>query len=256
MALPRNRLVILPSQITAAAQVGALGMWVALETYLVVFTAPPPEVIVLFSLPVPLFLWRILDLTKTTVLEVDATGIRQTRGRRLVTGLSFQEVGSVEARFDAVLRTPFFNVPVPRISLFKVRDRSGKTRLMFVSGPRVSAQNVQFLYQAIAIRARGLGIPVSPYVELPPELQMPLDEERRAYSEWPSGSALVRFAVAWLAVISVPTLMVRLILPSGGLSAGLLFVVLLLAGVLLVFSPRTRRIREWAMKRLRISKGR
>jgi len=246
MGLPTNRLVIPTSRLRVAAQLFALAVWVALIVYIALFTAPPLVVIVLFSLPIPLFAWLALALRKMIVIEVDATGVRRIRGRRLLTNLPFQEVGSVETRYNPALRA----------SVLRVRDRKGKSRIVFVSSPLVGEQDIQFLHQAIATRARGLGIPVAPYVELPPELQPPLDTERVAHGTRTRPLALARFALAWLIIIGVPVPVVRVLFPAGGETAGAVYLLFVFAGMLLVFRSQTGRIGKWAAKIVGLSKNR
>ncbi len=246
MGLPTNRLVIPTSRLRVAAQLFALAVWVALVVYIALFTAPPFVVIVLFSLPVPLFVWLALALRKTIVIEIDATGVRRIRGRRLLTSLPFQEVGSVETRYNPALRA----------SVLRVRNRNGKNRMVFISSPLISEQDIQFLHQAIATRARGLGIPVAPYVELPPELQPPLDTERVAHGMRTRASTRARFALAWLAIIAVPVPVVRVLFPDGGEAAGAVYFFLVFAGMLLVFRSQAGRIGKWAAKMVGLSKNR
>ncbi len=202
-----------PSRPILAVVAGALGVWIAVDAYFVVLAAPAP-VIFFWSLSVPVFIWLVVVHGKTSVMEVDATGIRRVLGRR-----------------------------------------EGRVRLSFVSGIRASVDDVQFLHQAIARRARELGIPVSPYVELPPELQLPLDAVRTAHGRRTPARTLVRPLLRVLVVLLVPYLVVVTVLPPGDPLAGSLYIVLLLVGNVFVLSPRTARLRRSAVARLRRLRG-
>ena len=244
MDIPANRLIMAPSRLQVAVVVGALGFWTALDGYFVVVAAPA-IVIFFWSLPVPVFTWLVVVLRKTSVMEVDATGIRRVLGRRVVTRVSFRDIGAVETVHN----------PTLRLAVLRLRNRKGRVRLYFVSGTRASVDDIQFLHQAIARRARELGIPVSPYVELPPELQFPLDAVRTAHGRRPSARILVRPLPRVLVVLLVPYLVVVTVLPPGDPLAGFLYIVLLWVGIVFVLSPRTARLRRSAVARLRRLRG-
>ena len=244
MAIPANRLIMAPSRPILAVVAGALGVWIAVDAYFVVLAAPAP-VIFFWSLSVPVFIWLVVVLGKTSVMEVDATGIRRVLGRRVVTRVSFRDIGAVETVHN----------PTLRLAVLRLRNRKGRVRLSFVSGIRASVDDVQFLHQAIARRARELGIPVSPYVELPPELQLPLDAVRTAHGRRTPARTLVRPLLRVLVVLLVPYLVVVTVLPPGDPLAGSLYIVLLLIGNVFVLSPRTARLRRSAVARLRRLRG-
>lgn len=234
MALPANRLILPPSRGAVIVEAGALALWIGLAVYVVLSTGPPPAIIVVSSLPVLLFAWLVVALRRATILEVDANGIRRIFGKRLVTQLPFKDVGAVDTKND----------PALRLAVLRVRDRKGKLRFTFVSGARASPPDVQFLHQAIAQRARELGIPVSPYIELPPELQLPLDAVRTAHGQRPAARVYVRPVLRLVAVLLIPLVVVVVLFPGGGLPAEGTYVILLWLGIAFVISPRTVRLRR------------
>ena len=240
MDIPANRLIMAPSRPQVAVVIGALGLWTALDGYFVVVAAPA-IVIIFWSLPVPVFTWLVVVLRKTSVMEVDAMGIRRVLGRRVVTRVSFRDIGAVGIVYD----------PKLRLAVLRLRDRKGRVRLSFVSGARASVDDVQFLHQAVARRARELGIPVSPYLELPPELQLPLDAVRTAHGRRAPARTLVRPLLRVLVVLLVPLPVVVTVLPAGGPPAELLYSVLLWVGFVFVLSPRTARLRSSVVAWLR-----
>ena len=240
MAIPANRLILAPSRPQVAVVVGALGLWTAVDGYFVVLAAPA-IVIFFWSLPVPVFAWLVVVLRKTSVMEVDSTGIRRVVGRRVVARVSIRDIGAVETVHN----------PTLRLAVLRVRDRKGRVRLSLVSGTRASVDDVQFLHQAIARRARELGIPVSPYVEMPPELQLPLDAVRTAHGRRTPARTLVRPLVRVLVVLLVPLLVVATILPPGEPLAGFVYIVLLWVAFVFFLSPRTARLRRSLVARLR-----
>src|SRR5207249_3794953 len=120
-----------PSRLQVAVVVGALGFWTALDGYFVVVAAPA-IVIFFWSLPVPVFTWLVVVLRKTSVMEVDAMSIRRVLGRRVVTRVSFRDIGAVGTAYN----------PTLRLAVLRLRDRKGRVRLSFVSGARASVDDV------------------------------------------------------------------------------------------------------------------
>lgn len=234
MAIPANRLILPPPRTAVALELGALLFWSAFEAYLIVFMAPPPIVIFFLSLGLLVFLLPIVISRKASSWEVDPTGIRRTLGRRVIARISFQEVGSVETTHN----------PTLRLAVLRVRDRKGRVRLALVSGARASPSDVQFLHQAIGQRARAFGIPVTPFIELPPELELPLDVVRTAHGQRPSARVFIRMTLNLIVALLVPLLIVFLLVPTGGFPAEFLYVILLWMVVILFISPRTTRFRK------------
>src|SRR5438477_415873 len=78
-------------------------LWRALDGYFVVVAAPA-IVIFFWSLPVPIFTWLVVVLRKTSIMEVDAMGVRRVLGRRVVTRVSFRDIGAVGTVYDPTLR--------------------------------------------------------------------------------------------------------------------------------------------------------
>ena len=106
-----------PSRPQVAVVVGALGLWAAVDGYFVVLAAPA-IVIIFWSLPVPVFTWLVVVLRKTSVMEVDAMGIRRVLGRRVVTRVSFRDIGAVETVHN----------PTLRLAVLRLRNRRSRAK--------------------------------------------------------------------------------------------------------------------------------